>query len=499
MKLSPGLLLAIAGVWFAGACCGLGTQSHSLPVASQRGDAAVDIDKVVMRRRSLSSVLQQVPSCARPCVERVTTGQDCADATCLCSDVKNRKDLESCISEACTIAEGIAAMNGTQSTCDLPRRDSATPFNITSITLCAITGSMVIARLIFKGCYSYAAKLGRDDCFIIISIAVGLPCTIINSMGFTHNGLGKDVWTLTPETIERFGRFFYAQQLMYLFLVMTIKLSLLFFYLSIFPGRGVRTVLWLTMIVTAVFGLTFMLLSVFQCTPIDFYWLRYIQPINGHCQRINLLGWIHGGVSVAIDVWMIGIPLHQIRKLELHWKKKVGAAIMFLTGTFVTIVSALRLRSLVYFANSINPTWDELPVALWATIEINVGLMCACLPTLRLILVRMWPRVFGSTIRSASERSAVSHITNTSASARKAKIRAASVDTESTPISPRLMEADTAFELDAKYPTWEDRDGQDSHDDLEDVDAREAHSDQVDHHHCENREIQSFEDGCHAK
>jgi hypothetical protein len=32
-------------------------------------------------------------------------------------------------------------------------------------------------------------------------------------------------------------------------------------------------------------------------------------------------------------VWMIGIPLSQIKKLELHWKKKIGAAIMFLTGT----------------------------------------------------------------------------------------------------------------------------------------------------------------------
>ncbi|KGQ05202.1 hypothetical protein BBAD15_g9528 [Beauveria bassiana D1-5] len=358
------------------------------------------------------------------------------------------------------MAEGITTMNQTQATCDLPPRDRATSFDVTSITLCAITGVMVFARLIFKVFYSYTGKLGRDDCFIIISICVGLPCTIINSVGLTRHGLGKDVWTLTPDAIETFGRYFYAQQILYLFLVTTIKLSLLFFYLSIFPGTGVRAVLWLTMAVTGLFGLTFMLLSVFQCMPVAFYWMRYVQPIEGHCTRINLLGWIHGGVSTAIDVWMIGIPLFQIRKLELHWKKKVGATIMFLTGSFVTVVSALRLRSLIYFANSINPTWDELPLALWSTIEINVGLMCACLPTLRLILVRIWPRVFGSTLRSASERSAVSHATN--ASARKAKLRMTSVDTEESPITPRLQEADTAYELEAKYPTWEDRDDTDN-------------------------------------
>ncbi|OAR01129.1 hypothetical protein LLEC1_07273, partial [Akanthomyces lecanii] len=204
-------------------------------------------------------------------------------------------------------------------------------------------------------------------------------------------------------------------------------------------------------------------------------------PVDGRCTRVNLLGWLHGGISVAIDVWMIGIPLFQIRKLELHWKKKVGAAIMFLTGAFVTVVSVLRLQSLIYFANSVNPTWDQWPVVLWSTIEINVGLMCACLPTLRLVLVRIWPRVFGSTLHSASGRSAVSHSTNTSGSAQKARPRVVSVDPEAAPISPRLVEANTAFELEAKYPTWNQRDhGVDG-------DSRERGS------------SVSFESECHAK
>ncbi|KAM3480429.1 hypothetical protein MY5147_001195 [Beauveria neobassiana] len=455
---SAGLSLGLAAAWLAGVCQGRDTTLASQFVSSLQHGVA--FDEVAMQRRNLSTVLDQIPSCAKPCIEHVTTKEACADATCLCSNTTTRNTVESCVQAACTMAEGITTMNQTQATCDLPPRDRATSFDVTSITLCAITGVMVFARLIFKVFYSYTGKLGRDDCFIIISICVGLPCTIINSVGLTRHGLGKDVWTLTPDAIETFGRYFYAQQILYLFLVTTIKLSLLFFYLSIFPGTGVRAVLWLTMAVTGLFGLTFMLLSVFQCMPVAFYWMRYVQPIEGHCTRINLLGWIHGGVSTAIDVWMIGIPLFQIRKLELHWKKKVGATIMFLTGSFVTVVSALRLRSLIYFANSINPTWDELPLALWSTIEINVGLMCACLPTLRLILVRILPRVFGSTLRSASERSAVSHATN--ASARKAKLRMTSVDTEESPITPRLQEADTAYELEAKYPTWEDRDDTDN-------------------------------------
>ena len=54
----------------------------------------------------------------------------------------------------------------------------------------------------------------------------------------------------------------------------------------------------------------------------------------------------------------------------------------------------MRLQSLILFANSMNPTWDNWNVAWWSTIEIATGLICTCLPSVRLILVRLFPRVF---------------------------------------------------------------------------------------------------------
>lgn len=57
----------------------------------------------------------------------------------------------------------------------------------------------------------------------------------------------------------------------------------------------------------------------------------------------------------------------------------------------VTVVSIMRLQSLVSFASSTNPTWDNWDVTNWSTIEINIGIICACLPTIRLFLVRTFP------------------------------------------------------------------------------------------------------------
>jgi hypothetical protein len=48
---------------------------------------------------------------------------------------------------------------------------------------------------------------------------------------------------------------------------------------------------------------------------------------------------------------------------------------MFCVGTFVTVVSILRLTALVHFAVSSNASWEFYDVSLWSTIEITVGIM----------------------------------------------------------------------------------------------------------------------------
>ena len=69
---------------------------------------------------------------------------------------------------------------------------------------------------------------------------------------------------------------------------------------------------------------------------------------------------------------------------------------MVVVGTFVTVISIVRLASLVQFRGSANVTYDYWGVSVWSTVEITVGIMCACMPSMRVILVRIWPRLFGS-------------------------------------------------------------------------------------------------------
>lgn len=67
-------------------------------------------------------------------------------------------------------------------------------------------------------------------------------------------------------------------------------------------------------------------------------------------------------------------------KLDLSWKKKVGIIFTFLVGLFVTICSVVRLQALIGWTLSTNPTMDYAKLAVWSLVELDVGVICACMP-----------------------------------------------------------------------------------------------------------------------
>lgn len=168
---------------------------------------------------------------------------------------------------------------------------------------------------------------------------------------------------------------FYMMAILYFAEVAMLKLCLLFFYLRVFPAKGVKRLLWGTIALSTLWGVLFSFIAMFQCRPISFFWTNWDGLHAGHCLDVNTITTSHAIISIVLDFWILAIPMWQLRKLQMHWKKKVSVGFMFTIGTFVTVVSCLRLRAVIFFGNTSNPSWDFYDVAVWSTIEICVGIM----------------------------------------------------------------------------------------------------------------------------
>ncbi|PHH52846.1 hypothetical protein CFIMG_002317RA [Ceratocystis fimbriata CBS 114723] len=342
--------------------------------------------------------LASLPSCSLTCMATLVSNSSCAldDTTCVCTNKLLVASIEKCVAASCTPKEMLTTMNVTSTNCGVVPRDKRRTYDTVSITLGIITGIVVAVRISFK-LFVIHDQLNLSDIFILATMGSGIPSTVMNTTGLTKHGLARDIWTVPFDDITLFGRYYYVMEVLYFTHVTLLKLSILFFYLRIFPAPAVRRLLWATVAVVAAFGLAFVIAAIFQCSPISYFWTKWSGETTGSCVSINHLAWANAAGSILLDLCMLAIPLSQLRHLKLHWKKKLGVGLMFCTGTFVTVMSVVRLHSLIKFANSHNTTWDQWEAALWSTIEINIGIICACMPSIRVVLVRLFPRVFDST------------------------------------------------------------------------------------------------------
>ncbi|KAG7409717.1 hypothetical protein LZL87_010051 [Fusarium oxysporum] len=346
----------------------------------------------------VSDFLTKIPDCAGSCLVNLVSTSTCGiDVQCLCADPKLKTQVASCVQKKCLPRDSLATLNVTSVACDFPVRDKHAQFDILAITLITITAIVVGLRFWEK--LRYERKFRLDDYLVVAVFLIDLGNTIVCVHGLSGNGLGRDAWLFSPDTINSYLCYLYIGQTLYASDVFLTKICVALFYLRIFPVVTVQRLIWGTIGVAALGMVIFDILAIAQCQPISFYWTGWDKLHEGHCLGINPLAWAIAAVSIILDVWMLAIPIWQLVRLQMKWQRKLAVAVMFTVGTFVTIVSILRLRYLVAFGNSQNPTWDSFETCYWSVIEINVGLWCVCLPDLRILILKAFPRL-GSSIDS---------------------------------------------------------------------------------------------------
>lgn len=84
---------------------------------------------------------------------------------------------------------------------------------------------------------------------------------------------------------------------------------------------------------------------------------------------INAAAWSVAAINMSLDAVVLFMPMPQLWRLQLNMRKKCLLTLMFGTGAFASIVSILRLHSLLKYADSRNLTWDNVPTSYWSRME----------------------------------------------------------------------------------------------------------------------------------
>jgi hypothetical protein len=99
-------------------------------------------------------------------------------------------------------------------------------------------------------------------------------------------------------------------------------------------------------------------------------------------------------MNIITDVATTILPLPVFKSLNLPKRQRYILMGVFGMGGVVCLISVLRLSSLYTISISTDVSWDNPLAAIWSSTEVNVGILCSCLPTLKGCLTRYFPRFF---------------------------------------------------------------------------------------------------------
>ncbi|KAJ5501178.1 hypothetical protein N7453_005995 [Penicillium expansum] len=228
---------------------------------------------------------------------------------------------------------------------------------------------------------------GIDDYLMIPALIAGLAQAALYIYLAKRGGVGYHLEYVarTPSKLVILQKGLYANQILdFPFTIAPAKISILLFYVRIFPVRKFRIFAYILGAVVLGHGIGVLLAAIFQCSPIAYAWDKTI--VGGSCFNQQAFFRFVSPPNIITDVLILVMPLPYVWRLHTHIGQKVALTGVFLLGSLGTIASILRMT--IFFQESAfaDPTWTSVNLGIWTILESGIIIIAACLPS-------VWPLI----------------------------------------------------------------------------------------------------------
>ncbi|KAL8886803.1 MAG: hypothetical protein Q9192_006426 [Flavoplaca navasiana] len=190
--------------------------------------------------------------------------------------------------------------------------------------------------------------------------------------------------------------------------LMATKTSICFFYLTLAKNQQIfKWATIATLAVVNVAGLALTLLNIFQCRPVDGAF-RDSAPQNVKCLDIIALYLSSGPINIITDLALLILPMPILTAMRLPRNEKLILIVTFSFGAFVTAVDVVRIAYLQNaslsrvertsgssIATQRDFSWIASLSFMWSAVEVDVGIICACVPGVKPLAARLFPKLLG--------------------------------------------------------------------------------------------------------
>ncbi|KAF2967011.1 hypothetical protein GQX73_g6568 [Xylaria multiplex] len=341
--------------------------------------------------------INDIPECGITCIgTTVAAKSSCTptDFACVCANTELLGAIEKCLGAQCSPRDALTTAGIAKNLCGVPRRNINLTVWVVPLVTIILSTIFFILKLVSRAVF----RQGVDVSDITLGISVGFTFPVLwVAFKLAGYGLGQDVWNIPQDNITHILYLYWWAEILYQTGLPLTRISILCFYLKVFPQERIRWASYALIALNSADAIAFVLATIFQCSPIYGAWTFWDGTFTGRCNNLHLQSWIQAGINIALDLMVIILPLPYLAKLSTSTGRKIRIIIMFGLGFFITIISILRLRTLVVFANSTNVSYDYVEPGIYSIIEASVSIIVGCLPSVRALFVTITPKFFALT------------------------------------------------------------------------------------------------------
>ncbi|KAK4118812.1 hypothetical protein N657DRAFT_582933 [Parathielavia appendiculata] len=256
-----------------------------------------------------------------------------------------------------------------------------------SVVLLGIAAVAVGLRFYVRARLVRSVKI--EDWCMLLSLAFAiLASTFLIKQA--QAGLGRPFSTLLPDDVMAFRKWAWFQGVFYYLSFWFTKMSILLLYLRVLTHDYIRKATWAVIAIVVVYNVYTFAMHVTMCIPLAKNWDPsitggYCHAETGHGQQIF---WAVIYLHIITDFMIFAIPIPVVAAMTIPLRQKLGLLFVFTVGFFVCLVSIVRAALLHRLINAPDVTWDLIQIANWSSAELNVSIVCGCMPTLRPLLAK---------------------------------------------------------------------------------------------------------------
>ncbi|KAH7400408.1 hypothetical protein BKA64DRAFT_481412 [Cadophora sp. MPI-SDFR-AT-0126] len=205
-------------------------------------------------------------------------------------------------------------------------------------------------------------------------------CMII----MVHYGMGLHAWDVSAESLSHHLQWLYIASTIYCPAAFFTKVSLLLLIARVFTvRRGVSTAIYIFIGTLFVAYTAIEVLKIIICIPIQAFW----EPsVHGKCSNQPTLFVADTSIAILTDIVILLSPIPLAWSMRLPLKKKTKIVSIMGIGGVAVGITIWRVVLVVAYLHAKDTTWWIALLVSTAVIELTIGLICSCIPTVNILI-----------------------------------------------------------------------------------------------------------------